>query len=294
MPLTHLVNHIDRRLREGKRVKAITSGLAEVEEVAEAGATTPAGRKKVADGKQYNGGSLEVRKLDAYYGELHVLKGVDLKVEPGTVTCLIGPSGSGKSTLLRCLNRLVEARGGEILLDGASIHADKPDNIRRRIGMVFQHFNLFPDRSAIDNITLALRKVKGLSTGEAKRVAQARLSDVGLLDRQDFRPANLSGGQQQRVAIARALAMEPEVMLFDEVTSALDPELVKGVLTLMADLGNRGMTMVVVTHEMGFARRVADQVVFMDEGCIVEVGAPADLFDKPQSPRLKRFLAEVL
>jgi len=294
VPLTHLVNHIDRRLREGKRVKAITSGLAEVEEVAEAGGTAPAGRKKVADGKQYNGGSLEVRKLDANYGELHVLKGVDLKVEPGTVTCLIGPSGSGKSTLLRCLNRLVEARAGDILLDGASIYADKPDNIRRRIGMVFQHFNLFPDRSAIDNITLALRKVKGLSTAEAKRVAQARLSDVGLLDRQDFRPSNLSGGQQQRVAIARALAMEPEVMLFDEVTSALDPELVKGVLTLMADLGSRGMTMVVVTHEMGFARRVADQVVFMDEGRIVEVGAPVDLFDKPQSPRLKRFLAEVL
>ena len=210
------------------------------------------------------------------------------------MTCLIGPSGSGKSTLLRCLNRLVERRAGDILLDGASIDTMSPDQLRRRVGMVFQQFNLFPDRTALANITLALRKVKGLSSSEAERIAEDRLRDVGLLERKDHRPANLSGGQQQRVAIARALALDPEVMLFDEVTSALDPELVKGVLGLMADLGQRGMTMVVVTHEMNFARKVADQVVFMDEGRIVEVGPPAQLFDNPKSERLQRFLSEVL
>ncbi|MCF6118081.1 amino acid ABC transporter ATP-binding protein [Mesorhizobium muleiense] len=228
------------------------------------------------------------------YGAVQVLHDVSLKVEPGTVTCLIGPSGSGKSTLLRCLNRLVECRAGDILLDGESIYSQTPDQLRRRVGMVFQQFNLFPDRSALANITLALRKVKGMSREEAERAASARLHEVGLLERKDHRPANLSGGQQQRVAIARALALEPEIMLFDEVTSALDPELVKGVLNLMADLGRGGMTMVVVTHEMNFARKVANQVVFMDEGRIVEAGRPADLFDNPQSPRLQRFLSEVL
>ena len=207
---------------------------------------------------------------------------------PGTVTCLVGPSGSGKSTLLRCLNRLVECRSGDILLDGESIYQQTPDQLRRRVGMVFQQFNLFPDRTALANITLALRKVKGMSREKAERIAEMRLRDVGLLDRKQHRPANLSGGQQQRVAIARALALDPEIMLFDEVTSALDPELVKGVLNLMADLGQRGMTMVVVTHEMSFARKVADQVVFMDEGRIVEAGRPEVLFDNPQSPRLRR------
>ncbi|MER9231218.1 amino acid ABC transporter ATP-binding protein [Mesorhizobium sp. M0622] len=228
------------------------------------------------------------------YGAVQVLHDVSLKVEPGTVTCLIGPSGSGKSTLLRCLNRLVECRAGDILLDGESIYKQTPDQLRRRVGMVFQQFNLFPDRSALANITLALRKVKRMSREEADGAALARLHEVGLLERKDHRPANLSGGQQQRVAIARALALEPEVMLFDEVTSALDPELVKGVLNLMADLGRGGMTMVVVTHEMNFARKVANQVVFMDEGRIVEAGRPEDLFDNPQSPRLRRFLSEVL
>jgi ABC-type polar amino acid transport system ATPase subunit len=228
------------------------------------------------------------------YGALQVLHDVSLNVEAGTVTCLIGPSGSGKSTLLRCLNRLVECRSGDILLDGESIHRQTPDQLRRRVGMVFQQFNLFPDRSALANITLALRKVKGMSSEQADVVAEARLQDVGLLERKDHRPTNLSGGQQQRVAIARALALEPEVMLFDEVTSALDPELVKGVLNLMADLGGRGMTMVVVTHEMNFARKVANQVVFMDEGRIVEAGTPEEIFDNPRSPRLKRFLSEVL
>ncbi|MES0154536.1 amino acid ABC transporter ATP-binding protein [Mesorhizobium sp. M0018] len=228
------------------------------------------------------------------YGAVQVLHDVSLKVEPGTVTCLIGPSGSGKSTLLRCLNRLVECRAGDILLDGESIYKQTPDQLRRRVGMVFQQFNLFPDRSALANITLALRKVRRMSREEANDAALARLNEVGLLERKDHRPANLSGGQQQRVAIARALALEPEIMLFDEVTSALDPELVKGVLNLMADLGRGGMTMVVVTHEMNFARKVANQVVFMDEGRIVEAGRPEDLFDNPQSPRLRRFLSEVL
>ncbi|MER9215533.1 amino acid ABC transporter ATP-binding protein [Mesorhizobium sp. M0663] len=228
------------------------------------------------------------------YGAVQVLHDVSLKVEPGTVTCLVGPSGSGKSTLLRCLNRLVECRAGDILLDGESIYKQTPDQLRRRVGMVFQQFNLFPDRSALANITLALRKVKRMSREEAESAALARLHEVGLLERKDHRPANLSGGQQQRVAIARALALEPEIMLFDEVTSALDPELVKGVLNLMADLGRGGMTMVVVTHEMNFARKVANQVVFMDEGRIVEAGRPEDLFDNPQSPRLRRFLSEVL
>ncbi|MER8882875.1 amino acid ABC transporter ATP-binding protein [Mesorhizobium sp. M0482] len=228
------------------------------------------------------------------YGAVQVLHDVSLKVEPGTVTCLVGPSGSGKSTLLRCLNRLVECRAGDILLDGESIYKQTSDQLRRRVGMVFQQFNLFPDRSALANITLALRKVKRMSREEAEGAALARLHEVGLLERKDHRPANLSGGQQQRVAIARALALEPEIMLFDEVTSALDPELVKGVLNLMADLGRGGMTMVVVTHEMNFARKVANQVVFMDEGRIVEAGRPEDLFDNPQSPRLRRFLSEVL
>jgi His/Glu/Gln/Arg/opine family amino acid ABC transporter permease subunit len=307
VPLTHLVNHIDKRLRTGRKIKAAASGLDEVAELDQASSLdhpAPAragralrGRPSGGDGgsgARYKGGSIEVKDLDMAYGDVQVLYGANLSVAPGTVTCLIGPSGSGKSTLLRCLNRLVEARSGDILLDGESIYKLQPDQLRRRVGMVFQQFNLFPDRTALANTTLALRKVKGLSRKEAERIAEARLSDVGLLERKDHRPANLSGGQQQRVAIARALALDPEVMLFDEVTSALDPELVKGVLNLMAELGQRGMTMVVVTHEMGFARKVADQVVFMDEGRILEAGRPQDLFDNPQSARLRRFLSEVL
>ncbi|UED35821.1 amino acid ABC transporter ATP-binding protein (plasmid) [Rhizobium ruizarguesonis] len=228
------------------------------------------------------------------YGDLDVLKGVDLDIAAGTVTCIIGPSGSGKSTLLRCMNRLVEPKSGDILLDDESILAMKPERLRRRVGMVFQHFNLFPDHTALENVMLSLTKIKKMPRQEARRIAEARLADVGLAGRKDHRPAGLSGGQQQRVAIARALAMDPEVMLFDEVTSALDPELVKGVLDLMAALGRQGMTMAVVTHEMGFARRVADQVVFMDEGRIVEAGCPQQIFDNPRSERLQRFLAEVL
>lgn len=288
VPLTHVVNTIDTRLRIGKQRPAIvTSGLEEVSEL------DHASRAKDAS-PTFKGGSLEVKDLTMAYGELEVLKGVDLTVKPGSVTCIIGPSGSGKSTLLRCLNRLVEPKGGTLLLDGDNILAMKPEKLRRRVGMVFQHFNLFPDHTALDNVMLSLTKIKGMPRAQAERIAKARLADVGLASRQHHRPGGLSGGQQQRVAIARALAMEPEVILFDEVTSALDPELVKGVLDLMADLGGRGMTMVVVTHEMGFARRVADQVVFMDEGRVVEAGSPVRIFDDPQSPRLRRFLAEVL
>lgn len=288
VPLTHVVNTIDNRLRLGKQKPGgVVSGLVEVGELkdtASSGAARPA----------IKAGSLEVSDLDMAYGELQVLKQIRLKVEPGTVTCVIGPSGSGKSTLLRCLNRLVEPKAGDVLLDGQSILAMKPEMLRRRVGMVFQHFNLFPNHTAIENVMLALTRIKGMPASQARRTAEARLTEVGLAARADYRPSRLSGGQQQRVAMARALAMEPEVILFDEVTSALDPELVKGVLNLMADLARRGMTMIVVTHEMGFARKVADQVAFMDEGRIVEVGPPTEIFDRPKSPRLKQFLAEVL
>lgn len=253
--------------------------------------TTPV---PVTDGHLYTGSSLELRNVTMAYGEIEVLRDVSLEVPPGTTTCIIGPSGSGKSTLLRGVNRLHEPKSGDVLLSGGSVLTQRPDAVRKRIGLVFQHFNLFPDHTALDNVALALRNVKGLSKSESRRIAHERLDDVGLAERADHRPRDLSGGQQQRVAIARALAMEPEVMLFDEATSALDPELVKGVLNLMAGLAQRGMTMLVVTHEMGFARKVADQVVFMDEGRVVEAGKPSDIFDRPESPRLQRFLSEVL
>ncbi|UVK53542.1 amino acid ABC transporter permease/ATP-binding protein [Mesorhizobium sp. AR02] len=297
VPLTHVVNYIDNSLRVGKqKAGLVTSGLAEVSELESAISSPPAEASPEGSSAlpRFKGGSLAITDLDMAYGDLDVLKGVSLAVKPGTVTCVIGPSGSGKSTLLRCLNRLVEPKGGDVLLDGASILAMKPEKLRRRVGMVFQQFNLFPDHTALENVMLSLTKVKGLTIQEAERIAEARLADVGLAARKHHRPGSLSGGQQQRVAIARALAMDPEVILFDEVTSALDPELVKGVLNLMADLGRRGMTMVVVTHEMGFARKVADQVVFMDEGRVIEVGTPAAIFDTPKSTRLKHFLAEVL
>ncbi|ANL37935.1 amino acid ABC transporter ATP-binding protein (plasmid) [Rhizobium phaseoli] len=289
VPLTHFVNYIDARLRLGKqgRGSGAASGLVEVSEL-------QAAAGPVAEAPRFKGGALDIRGLSMAYGELEVLKGIDLDIAPGSVTCVIGPSGSGKSTLLRCLNRLVEPKGGDILLDGDSILAMRPERLRRRVGMVFQHFNLFPDHTALENVMLSLTRIKKMPKRQARRIAEARLAEVGLAARSDHRPAGLSGGQQQRVAIARALAMDPEVILFDEVTSALDPELVKGVLDLMATLGRQGMTMVVVTHEMGFARRVADQVVFMDEGRIVEAGCPEQIFDNPRSERLQRFLAEVL
>jgi polar amino acid transport system ATP-binding protein len=235
-----------------------------------------------------------LRDIHVSFGTLEVLRGVSLSVEQGTTACIIGPSGSGKSTLLRVANRLQEPDSGEVLLAGDNVTRTDPDALRQRVGMVFQHFNLFPHRTVLDNIVLPLRNVRRVSKEEAADVAGARLAEVGLADKAPYRPAALSGGQQQRVAIARALAMDPEVMLFDEATSALDPELVKGVLDLMAGLAERGLTLLVVTHEMGFARKVADKVVFMDHGRIVEEGSPEAIFDDPRSPRLKQFLSQVL
>lgn len=238
--------------------------------------------------------SVELRDVHVSFGTLEVLRGVSLSVEQGRTACIIGPSGSGKSTLLRVANRLQEPDSGQVLLAGADVTRTDPDELRQRVGMVFQHFNLFPHRTVLDNIVLPLRNVRRVTKDEAAKVARARLAEVGLADKAPYRPAALSGGQQQRVAIARALAMDPEVMLFDEATSALDPELVKGVLDLMAGLADRGLTLLVVTHEMGFARKVADKVVFMDRGVIVEEGSPEAIFDDPQSPRLKQFLSQVL
>jgi ABC-type polar amino acid transport system ATPase subunit len=247
-----------------------------------------------AEKPRFDGASMTARDIRMTFGTLEVLKGADLDAPAGKVVCIIGPSGSGKSTLLRCLNGLETRTSGTVLLDGEDTARMDVNKLRQRVGMVFQHFNLFPHKTALQNITLALRSVKKMPKAEAEAIARARLKDVGLAERANHRPTQLSGGQQQRVAIARALAMEPHVMLFDEVTSALDPELVKGVLDLMADLASRGMTMVVVTHEMGFARRVADTVVFMDGGVVVESGSPEQVFEHPQSPRLRQFLAQVL
>ncbi|MEV6556723.1 amino acid ABC transporter ATP-binding protein [Nocardia sp. NPDC051756] len=238
--------------------------------------------------------SLTGTGLHLTLGHNHVLRGIDIHVDAGKTTTVIGPSGSGKSTLLRVLNRLHEPDQGDVLLDGKSVLTEDPDKLRQRIGMVFQHFNLFPHKTVADNVSLGPRKLRGLSKDEARAVAAEQLEIVGLSDKLDSRPANLSGGQQQRVAIARALAMKPEVMFFDEATSALDPELVKGVLALMADLASGGMSMIVVTHEMGFARTVSDSVVFMDEGQVVETGTPDALFDNAETPRLQRFLSQVL
>jgi polar amino acid transport system ATP-binding protein len=237
---------------------------------------------------------LTARDIRVTLGGTAILRGVDLEVGAGEAVCLIGPSGSGKSTFLRTINRLVEPDSGDILLDGHSVLDRDPDQLRRQIGMVFQQFNLFPHLSVLRNITLPLRRIKGLDKEEAIAVARDRLELVGLAHKAGVRPGRLSGGQQQRVAIARALALDPQVMLFDEATSALDPELVKGVLALMGDLAKEGMTMVVVTHEMGFAREVADSVVFLDHGVAVESGPPERLFAAPDSPRLRRFLADVL
>jgi polar amino acid transport system ATP-binding protein len=238
--------------------------------------------------------SLAVRDVHLAYGANRVLCGVDLDVARGGTACVIGPSGSGKSTLLRTINRLIEPDRGDVLLDGRSVLHDDPDQLRQRVGMVFQQFNLFPHMSVLRNITLALRRIRKVGEDEAAQVARTQLELVGLAEKADARPAQLSGGQQQRVAIARALALQPQVMLFDEATSALDPELVKGVLGVMADLSAVGMTMVVVTHEMGFAREVADTVAFMDQGIVLEAGEPAAVFESPEHPRLRRFLSQVL
>ena len=238
--------------------------------------------------------SLTGTDLHLAFGPNAVLRGVDIDVPAGSTATVIGPSGSGKSTLLRVLNRLYEPDRGDILLDGRSVLSDDPDRLRQRIGMVFQQFNLFPHRTVLDNVALAPRKLKGLPAEAARDLALAQLERVGLRHKADSRPGMLSGGQQQRVAIARALAMSPQVMFFDEATSALDPELVKGILALIAELGADGMTMVVVTHEMGFAQSAADSVVFMDHGKVVEAGPPERIFDAAETPRLQRFLAQVL
>ena len=238
--------------------------------------------------------SLAANDIRLAFGNNSVLRGVDVEVPAGTTAAIIGPSGSGKSTLLRTLNRLYEPDQGDILLDGRSVLHDDPDKLRQRIGMVFQQFNLFPHRSVLDNVALAPRKLKKLAAEEARELALTQLDRVGLKHKAEVRPATLSGGQQQRVAIARALAMAPQVMFFDEATSALDPELVKGILALIAELGADGMTMVVVTHEMGFARSTADSVVFMDHGKVVESGAPDKIFTAAETDRLQRFLSQVL
>jgi polar amino acid transport system ATP-binding protein len=238
--------------------------------------------------------SLQANDIHLAFGTAKVLRGVDIDVPAGTTAAVIGPSGSGKSTLLRTLNRLYEPDQGDILLDGRSVLHDDPDALRQRIGMVFQQFNLFPHRSVLDNVTLAPRKLKKMSTEAARELALTQLERVGLRHKAEVRPGTLSGGQQQRVAIARALAMSPQVMFFDEATSALDPELVKGILALIAELGADGMTMVVVTHEMGFARSAADTVVFMDHGAVVESGPPEQLFEAAETDRLQRFLSQVL
>ena len=238
--------------------------------------------------------SLAANDIHLSFGPNSVLRGVDIDVPAGTTTAVIGPSGSGKSTLLRTLNRLHEPDRGDILLDGRSVMADDPDQLRRRIGMVFQQFNLFPHRTVLDNVALAPRKLEKLSADAARELALTQLDRVGLRHKATARPGMLSGGQQQRVAIARALAMSPQVMFFDEATSALDPELVKGVLALIAELGADGMTIVAVTHEMGFARSAADAVVFMDHGRVLEAGPPGRLFESAETDRLQHFLDQVL
>lgn len=238
---------------------------------------------------------VRIKELHKSYGDLEVLKGVDLDVKRGEVVVILGPSGSGKSTLLRCVNLLEVPTSGKIFFEDTEITDPFTDinELRKHVGMVFQSFNLFPHLTAKGNVMLAQQKVLKRSKEEAEKIALAELEKVGLLERADHYPNQLSGGQQQRVAIARALAMEPHAMLFDEATSALDPELVRGVLDVMKSLAKEGMTMMVVTHEMGFARDVADRVVFMDGGVVVEQGAPAEVFDHPQHNRTKDFLGHI-
>jgi polar amino acid transport system ATP-binding protein len=239
---------------------------------------------------------IRVKGLTKQFGQLPVLRGIDCEVRPSEVVCVIGPSGSGKSTFLRCLNGLEDASGGEVLVHGVPVHDPRTDvdALRSEIGMVFQRFNLFPHKTVLENITLAPTKVRGLTPAEARSRATALLEKVGLLDKIDAYPGQLSGGQQQRVAIARALAMQPLIMLFDEPTSALDPEMVGEVLAVMRSLAEEGMTMVVVTHEMAFAREVADRVIFIDQGVIVEEGPPESLFGQPSNERTRAFLGKVL
>ncbi|MTB62790.1 ATP-binding cassette domain-containing protein [Streptococcus uberis] len=239
---------------------------------------------------------IHIENLHKYFGTNEVLKGIDLRIEQGEVLVIIGPSGSGKSTLLRSMNLLEEPTKGRITFEGIDITDKKNDifKMREKMGMVFQQFNLFPNMTVLENITLSPIKTKGLSTSEAEQKSYELLEKVGLLEKANAYPASLSGGQQQRIAIARGLAMDPDVLLFDEPTSALDPEMVGEVLTVMQDLARSGMTMAIVTHEMGFAKEVADRVIFMDGGVIVEEGSPKNLFENPQESRTKDFLSKVL
>ncbi|MDA0275027.1 MAG: amino acid ABC transporter ATP-binding protein [Proteobacteria bacterium] len=238
---------------------------------------------------------VEARGIHKHFGAHHVLKGVDLVLAERELAFVIGPSGSGKSTLLRCLNRLEEPSAGSVVVDGVDMLDARTDinRARQRIGMVFQSFNLYPHMTALGNVTLALRKVAGKSRDQADALGQAALARVGLADRAGHTPGQLSGGQQQRVAIARAIALEPRVMLFDEPTSSLDPELVGSVLAVMRDLRESGMAMVVVSHEMGFARNAADRVLFMDQGLIVEEGPPAQIFEAPVQDRTRGFIGQI-
>ena len=246
----------------------------------------------------HSGPMVKLEGVEKSFGELRVLDGINLEIQTGEVVCVIGPSGSGKSTLLRCINLLAPPEAGRIYLEGTEITGKDFDEgldfVRRRVGMVFQQFNLFAHKTALENVMLAPEKVLGRQREKGRRRGEELLERVGISDKADEYPERLSGGQQQRVAIARALAMDPHVMLFDEVTSALDPELVKEVLDVMRELADEGMTMIVVTHEMGFARDVADRVVFMDEGLVIEEGPPADVLENPREERTKQFLGLVL
>lgn len=239
---------------------------------------------------------IEFHEVDKFFGDFQVLKDIDFSVDEGEVVVVIGPSGSGKSTLLRCINALEEISSGDLVVDGMEVgdKTTKPNVLRSEIGMVFQQFNLYPHMTVAQNIKLAPAKVKNVSKKEADERCKRLLERVGISEQEDKYPEALSGGQQQRVAIARGLAMEPKIMLFDEPTSALDPEMISEVLETMADLAKGGMTMVIVTHEMGFARRVADRVVFMDEGRIVETGTPEHFFQNPEHERTKKFLEQIL
>ena len=239
---------------------------------------------------------IEFSQVNKWFGALHVLSDIDLTIAAGNVVVVCGPSGSGKSTLIRCINRLETIQSGEIVVDGMSLSDPKLDaaKLRANVGMVFQSFNLYPHMTVLQNIALAPVKVRNIAAAEAESIAKQLLERVGIPDKANVYPANLSGGQQQRVAIARALAMKPKVMLFDEPTSALDPEMINEVLEVMTDLAKDGMTMVVVTHEMGFARRVAHRVVFMDQGKIVETAEPETFFAAPQSARAQQFLSKIL
>ena len=239
---------------------------------------------------------IEFRNVNKWFGALHVLKDVDLSIDAANVVVICGPSGSGKSTLIRCINRLETIESGDIIVDGRSVCDPRVDvaKLRAEVGMVFQSFNLYPHMSVLDNITLAPTKVKRLAPAAARDIAMRLLERVGIPEKAAAFPSNLSGGQQQSVAIARALAMQPKIMLFDEPTSALDPEMINEVLEVMTDLARDGMTMIVVTHEMGFARRVAQRVIFMDEGRIIEASPPEKFFAAPESPRAQQFLSKIL